>query len=146
MRAVAVAAVLVWGIAGLALAMLPQTQFAHHGTVLHVAVETAASLIALLAGFLVFGRLRRHGGVNDLLLACGLAVFALLNLCLLTMSALPQAFSMDLMVWVLLVGRLLGAVLYALAAFAPRRRLRRPGLTLAVSVTAQTVIILLAAD
>jgi signal transduction histidine kinase len=145
MRAVVVAAALVWGVAGLALAVLPQTQFAHQGMVLHVALETAASLIALLAGFLVFGRLRRHGGVNDLLLACGLAVFALLNICLLMMSALAQTLSMDLMVWILLVGRLLGAVLFALAAFAPGRRLRRPGLTLALSVTAESMLVLLLA-
>lgn len=145
MRAVAVAAVLVWGVAGLALAVLPQTQFAHHAMVLNVALETAASLIALLAGFLVFGRLRRHGGVNDLLLACGLAVFALLNICLLAMSAFAQSIPTDLMVWVLLVGRFLGAVLYALAAFAPRHRLRRPGPSLAVSITAECVLVFLVA-
>jgi signal transduction histidine kinase len=121
-------------------------QFAHHGVSPHVVLETAASLIALLAGFLVFGRLRRHGGVNDQLLACGLAVFALLNLCLLTMPALARSFSMELLVWVLLIGRSLGAILFALAAFAPARpRLRRPGLALAVSVTAEWAFVLLAA-
>lgn len=146
MRAVAVAAVLVWGVAGLALAVLPQMQFAHQGLALHVSLETAASLIALLAGFLVFGRLRRHGGVNDLLLACALAVFALLNICLLAMSAFPQTLPKDLMVWVLLIGRSLGAVLFALAAFTPgRHRLWRPGLTLVISVTAESVLILLVA-
>jgi signal transduction histidine kinase len=146
MRTVAVAAALILGAAGLASAVLPQMQLAHHSMVLHVALETAASLIALLAGFLVFGRLRRHGGVNDLLLACGLAVFVLVNVCLLAMSAVARSFSMDLMVWVLLTGRSLGASLFTLAAFAPdRRRLRRPGLTLAISVAAESVFVLSAA-
>jgi signal transduction histidine kinase len=145
MRAVAVAAALILGGAGLASALLPQMQFAHHGMLLHVALETAASLIALLACFLVFGRLRRHGGVNDLLLACGLALFVLVNVCLLAMSALAQSFWLDLLVWVLLIGRSLGAVLFTLAAFAPaRRRLRRPGLTLAISM-AESVFVLSAA-
>jgi signal transduction histidine kinase len=145
MRAVVVAAVLAWGGASLALAVLPGPQFAHHGVVLHVALETAASLIALLAGFLVLGRLRRHGGVNDLLLACALALFALLNLCLLAMTELARSHPLELMVWVLLAGRMLGAVIFALAAFAPRHRLRRPGLTLAVSVAAGSAVVLLVA-
>ena len=114
--------------------MLPQLQFTRNGVLLHVALETAASLIALLAGFLVFGRLRRRGNVNDLLLACALAVFVLLNLCFLTMPALAQSLSEDLIVWILLVGRSLGAVLFVLAAFASHRRLWRPDLALAASV------------
>jgi hypothetical protein len=48
------------GAAAFALAVLPQLQFGRNGVLLHVALEMAASLIALLAGFLVFGRLRRR--------------------------------------------------------------------------------------
>ena len=58
------------GVATLAVALLPQLHFAYRQPPLHVALETAASLIALLAGFLVFGRLRREGRLNDLVLAC----------------------------------------------------------------------------
>jgi signal transduction histidine kinase len=128
-----------------ALATFPQLQFAYHGVLLRVALETAALLIALLAGFLVFGRLWRRGGLNDLLLACALAVFTLLNLYLLTMPALGQLLSQDLMVWVLLIGRSFGAILFALAAFAPRRRLRRPGVALAASVAGGSAAVLLTA-
>jgi len=129
------------------LATFPQLQFAYHGVLLRVALETAALLIALLAGFLVFGRLWRRGGLNDLLLACALAVFTLLNLYLLTMPALGQLLSQDLMVWVLLIGRSFGAILFALAAFAPRRRrrLRRPGVALAASVAGGSAAVLLTA-
>jgi signal transduction histidine kinase len=148
-RAAVIAVMVVLGIVALAcatgLATLPQLQFAYHGASLHVALETAASLIALLAGFLVLGRLRRHCDLSDLLLASTLAVLALLNLCLLTMPALAQLLSKDLMVWVLLIGRSVCAFLFAFAAFAPRRRLRRPGLVLGASVAGGSTVILLAA-
>ena len=139
------AAVVVSVVAACALAVLPRLQFAYNGMLLHVALETAASLIALLAGFLVFGRLRRRGNVNDLLLACALAVFLLLNLRFLILPASAQSRPNDLIAWVLLVGRSLGAVLFALAAFAWHRRLWRPGLALAASVTGGCVIVLLLA-
>ena len=148
-RAVVLAVTVVWAVVAFvfatAFATLPQLQFAYHGALLHVALETAASLIAFLAGFLVFGRLRRRGDLNDLLLACALAVLALLNLCLLMMPALAQLLSKDLMVWVFLIGRSLGAILFGLAAFAPSRRLRRPGLVLAASVAGGSALVLLTA-
>ena len=130
---------------GISLAILPQLQFAHNGALLHVALETAASLIALLAGFLVFGRLRRRGELSDLLLACALAVFGLLNLRLLATPMLAQLQPNDLMVWVLPIGRSLGAALFACAAFAPHHQLRRPGLVLAVSVACGSSVVLLTA-
>ena len=145
LRAATLAAAVVSGVVASALAMLPQLQFAHRGTLLHVALETAAMLIALLAGFLTFGRLCRHGCVNDVLLACALAVLVLLNLSLLTTPALARSPSKDLMVWILLIGRSLGAILFALAAFAPRRQWRRPGLVLAASVAGGSVAVLLTA-
>jgi signal transduction histidine kinase len=126
-------------------AVLPQLQFAYYGASAHVALETAATLIALLAGFLVFGRLRRRGSVNDLLLACALAGLGLVNLCLLTISALARLLSMDVIVWILLVGRSLCALLFALGAFIPDRRLRRPGLTLGASVAGGSAAVLLTA-
>jgi signal transduction histidine kinase len=133
------------GVAAGVIAVLPQLQFTHRGESLHVTLETAASLIALLAGFLVFGRLRRRGGVNELLLACALAVLPLLNLCLLTMPQVSSPVSKDLPVWVVLTGRSLAAALFAAAAFAPRRRVWRPGLVLAASVAGLCAIMLLVA-
>jgi signal transduction histidine kinase len=120
------------GIATFAVAMIPQAYFVSRGPLLHVAVETAASIIALLAGFLVFGRLLRQGCLSELVLTCALAIFALVNIFLLMIPALTQSFANDLTAWVLLMGRSLGAALFAFAAFAPRIRLRRPRLMLAV--------------
>src|SRR6266702_2844092 len=62
------------GIATIAVALVPQLPFAYREPLLHVALETGASLIALLAGFLVFGRLRRASRLNEMLLACALAM------------------------------------------------------------------------
>ena len=132
------------GVATLGVALLPQLHFAYRQPPLHVALETAASLIALLAGFLVFGRLRREGRLNDLVLACALAVLALLNLFFLTVPALAALVPDDLMVWVTFAGYLLGALLFALAAFVPRRRLRRPGLLLAGGAAGVATAVLVA--
>lgn len=142
---IGLAAAVVSGVVACALAVLPRLQFTFNGMLLHVAVETAASLIALLAGFLVFGRLRRRGGVNDLLLACALVVFVLLNLRLLIGPAPARSRPNDLIVWTLLIGRSLGAVLFALAAFVSLRRLWRPVPALAASAAGVCAIVLLLA-
>jgi len=144
-RSLAAASILGVGVAAGVIAVLPQLQFTHRGASLHVTLETAASLIALLAGFLVFGRLRRRGGVNELLLACALAVLSLLNICLLTMPQVSSPVSKDLLVWVVLTGRSLAAALFAVAAFASHRQLRRPVLALAASVAGLCAIVLLVA-
>jgi signal transduction histidine kinase len=129
-------------VATLAVALLPQLHFAYWQPVLHVALETAASLIALLAGFLVLGRLRRVGRLNELLLACGLALLALLNLFFL---AAPGLLPLGPVVGVALAGSLLGAALFALAAFVPQSRVQRPGLMLAAAVAGAATAVLVAA-
>jgi signal transduction histidine kinase len=98
---------------------------------MHVAVETAASLVALLAGSLVAGRFLRRRTFDEMVLASALAVFALTNIFLLTIPALIQSLTSNLMACALLTGRSLGAVLFGFSAFAPRRRLRHPGIRLA---------------
>ncbi len=131
------------GIATLAVAVLPQLHFAYREPLLHVALETGASLIALLAGFLVFGRLRRASRLNEMLLACALATLALLNLLyVMTPALVPH----DLMVVAALIGSSLGAVLFALAAFVPRGQLRRPGVALAAAATAVLITAVLVGE
>jgi signal transduction histidine kinase len=142
--AVVLVTAVISGVATLVVALLPQLHFAYRQPPLHVALETAASLIALLAGFLVFGRLRREGGLNELVLACALAVLALLNLFFLMVPALAALVPDDLMVWVTFAGYLLGALLFALAAFVPRRRLGRPGLLLAGGAAGVATAVLVA--
>lgn len=92
---------------------------------LHLALETAAGVIALVATCLMFGRLRVSPRLGDLALASALAVFAATNLLL---AALPAALSAGppdkFATWAPLAGRLLGTGLFAYAAFAPERRFR----------------------
>ena len=63
-----------------ALALAPQLHLGYPQEAADLALDTAASVIGLLAYFLVFGRLRRRTRLNELLLACALAVLALSNL------------------------------------------------------------------
>jgi len=122
-----------------AVALVPQLHFAYRQPLLHVALETAASLIALLAGFLVLGRFRRAGRLDELLLVCGLALLAVLNL-LYVMA--PMLVPHDLMASAALIGGSLGAVLFALAAFVPRSALRRPSSAPAGAAGAAMVVLM----
>ena len=124
-RVAALAAAGVSGVATSAGALLPQAHSASRQPLLHVALETSASLIALLAGSLAAGRLWRQGRFNDLVLASALAILALINIFLLTMPAVTGLLTSNLGAWGLLAGRSLAAALFALAAFAPPRALRQ---------------------
>lgn len=104
-------------------------------------LETAASLSALLACFLVCGRLRRHARLNELVLACALAVLAITTLFSITVATLAGRMPHGLTAWATLAGGVLGALLFALAAFAPRLRLRRPGRALAAVAVAGVLLL-----
>jgi signal transduction histidine kinase len=126
-RGAVYSAVVFSSVVTIAAQMVPKSYLDSQGLLLHAALETAASIIAVLAGFLVFGRFLRQGNLSELVLTCALAVFALLNISLLTVPALMQSSADDLTAWTLLMGRSLGAALFSFAAFAPRLRLRRSG-------------------
>ncbi len=130
-----------------AVALIPQLHSAHkiaayvtdHSPALHVAIETAVSLIALLAGFLIVVRLQRRTHLDEFVLGCSLAVLALSNLIFVTVPMLTWHRPGNQTVWSALLSLLLGALLFAVAAFVPRRRLRRSGLLLAVGAAGVTV-------
>jgi signal transduction histidine kinase len=128
----------------LAVALLPQLHFAYWQPLLHAAIETAASLVALLAGFLFFGRLRRARWLDELLLACALALLALLNFFLVTVPAVAQLAPPELVAWGALLCSSLGAVLFALASFVPPRRFR-PSLVLVGGVAGVVTAVLVTA-
>lgn len=117
-------------LATILVAVIPELRFAYRSPSLHVAIETAAALIASLAAFLVVGRFRERRRAGDLVLASALAVLAVANLAFL---AVPSAlgFAGSFTTWATLTGSLSGASLLAVAAFAPERSLvhaRRAGL------------------
>jgi signal transduction histidine kinase len=106
----------------------PALQFAYHKPTLHVALETATAVVALLAAFLVLGRVRRTARLDELLILCGLGMLALASLFL---AAVPSAFSDrsgTTIVWASITAKTLGRAVFAAGAFAPRRRIRRPRL------------------
>jgi signal transduction histidine kinase len=128
-----------------ALRLLPQLHAGYQWSALHVALETTASLIALLAAFLVTGRLRRRTLLNELMLASALAVLALSHLFFGTLPVLGGPATTELTAWAWLAGNMLGAFLFALAAFIPRTRLRRSAFVLAGAAAAATAVLALSA-
>jgi signal transduction histidine kinase len=107
-----------------AIVAVPGLHFAYPNPDLHVALLTAEALIALLSAYLLLGRLRRRRVLEDLLLCMAFAVMAVSNL---LFAAFPAVIASDTSVfstWSSLLGRLLGATLFAAAAIVPSRRVR----------------------
>ena len=134
-RAIAVLTAAVSGLVTIAFARLPQLHLGYAWPAVRSALETSGSLIALFAAFLVFGRLRRRTYLNELLLACALAVLALSNLLFVTVPTVAGQ-AHNLTVWAAPLARSLGALLFVLAAFATRHELRRGGPVLALAAVA----------
>ncbi len=101
-----------------AVAFLPFLRFAYRAPVLHVVLETAEGMVALLVAYLLYGRFRRTGRVRSLLVMCALVVLALASLGL---QALPQALFAggDPTPWAPLAVRTLGVALLTAAALTP---------------------------
>jgi signal transduction histidine kinase len=120
----AVAAV---GVAITALVMVaPFARFGYRSPAAHVAMDTAATIIAMLGAFLLFERFRQTELRRDLLLAAALAVMAASSLCLSVIPALAGLGSEPAATWARFAARLLAAGLLAAAAAAPARRLQAP--------------------
>jgi signal transduction histidine kinase len=152
MRSSRVLVLMVLGVSGavtVAVARFPGLAFASNLPPLRGAFNTVPPVIALAAGFLVFGRFLRCGRLNELILASSLGMLALSELAFVTVPVLLQRYWPDLSVWAALASSALGTLLFALAAFVPRRRLRRPGLAAAASgaamIAALPVVAVLAA-
>jgi signal transduction histidine kinase len=112
----------------LATVTVPLLQFAYRSAATHSIVSTAAWVAALLAAFLIFGRLKRSARLNDLLLTCGLCLLALSSAVLALLPAFVSRDSRVFLDWDGRIYRVLGACLLAAAALSPRRRLERPQL------------------
>jgi signal transduction histidine kinase len=110
-----------------------------------VALETTGSLVTLLAGFLVFGRLRRNSRLTELALATALAVIMLSNVLFVMLPLLMGQASANSTVWAAIIGRSAGSLLFAVAAFVPPVRLRRPGRAQGLAATGVIVILVLTA-
>jgi signal transduction histidine kinase len=112
-------------VATLLVVVLPFVRFAYRSQSTHVALETAAALIAFLAAYLVFGRYRLSGLASDLALVAALALLAGNNLLFLVLPAVLDKTGSS-SAWAPVAGGLLGAAALAASALAPPRRLRAP--------------------
>ena len=110
-------------LATLVVVAVPTIDFAYRRPSLHVALETAAMLIALLAAYLVYGRFHRSRAVSDLLLLCALAAMAAANF-IAALSTVADT-SLRFATWAPVGCRVVGSVLFAAAAFSPATLVRR---------------------
>jgi hypothetical protein len=62
-------AALLSALATLTAVLVPEIEFAYRWPALHVAIKTAAALVALLVSFLAYGRFLRSRALADLVLA-----------------------------------------------------------------------------
>ena len=105
---------------------VPALHFAYRSSSLHVAFEVAAALIALLAAYLVYTRARDTCRLDDLVLVTGLAMMAGTNLLFAALPAsLPELDVERFSTWGAIAGRLVSAVLIAVAAWLPHVAVRR---------------------
>src|SRR5215467_5431966 len=115
-------AVLVTPTATATIALLPQVHAGYHWSALHVALKTASSVVALVAALLIVSRFRRRHFLSELMLVYALTVLALSDLLFGTLPMLEASYPSGLTVWASADGSL-GALLFALAAIVPQRRL-----------------------
>jgi signal transduction histidine kinase len=140
-RIILIATAVISGLATAAFLVLPQLDPINRWPLVRIAIETAGSLVALFAAFLVFGRLRRRAYLNELLLAAAMAVLAISNLLFVTVPTVADWAPDDLTIWSAPLARALGAVLFIAAAFMPRRELRRAGATIWLTAAAVVTVI-----
>ncbi len=109
------------GIAATAVVLIfPGVRFAYHMPGFHIALETAAALIAALAAFLFFGRLKHNRRQSNWALVYALLLSAAVNIGL---SAIPGIIDTpaagEFGTWAAVGGRLVAATSFVFAAYAP---------------------------
>lgn len=108
------------------ISLTPGLKLAYRSDETHIAIETAASVVATLAALLFAGRALRASSRTDLILAASLAVLAATNLLFSVLPSLIEAEPGRFATWAPVGGRLLGATGFAAAALLPDRRLAAP--------------------
>jgi signal transduction histidine kinase len=106
-------------VATVAIATVTPLRFAYDSVDAHVMIATTVALIGILAAGLVLARFLRSWRLQDLALTAALVVLSGTNLFL---SAIPSAFGelhSNFVAWAPFVGRLAGALLFALSVAVP---------------------------
>ena len=123
-----------------AVVVIPSLRFAYESLELHVALESAQGVIALILCYLSFGRFRTTMRLRHLLLMLAFAAFATTNL---FVSALPVALERETIgftSWLATGLRLVAAAALALAAVRPDRTVSPDGLVLRVVLLSVAVL------
>jgi signal transduction histidine kinase len=115
-----------------AIALVARLDFAYRAPTLHVALETTAAITASAAAFLVLGRFRHTGFLDELILSAGLSLLALSNLMFAALPAALDLHSSPASVWSMLFTSALAALLICVAALLPRRVATGPTWPLAI--------------
>jgi signal transduction histidine kinase len=122
---------------------LPFVSSAYPAPALHVILETVNAVAALLVMYLVYGRFKQDGRLQEVLLSLALGAVAVANLVL---TAVPDALTGgradELSNWAPLTVRLLGTALFTGAALTPAAMRERPR---AAGLMATGVVMLLVA-
>lgn len=144
-RRLVLLAAFVGTLVSLGVALLPNIRFVYRSPSLHVAIETSAVLIGLMAATLIFGRFRQSGATQDLLIVYVLTVLAFTNLFL---SAVPNllGYSVDevFLAWTQTTGRVVTTEILAVAAFmgASRFKAARVAGVWVVAVSLLTLLVI----
>jgi signal transduction histidine kinase len=117
--------------------------FAYRSPALHVAVETAAALISLLAAQLMYGRFRRSHHRQDMLLTAALAAFAATNMLFLAIPAIAELDAERFTTWAPAFGGALAAALLAAGAYGAPRAVRSPKRAMRKLIVLCSLILLL---
>jgi signal transduction histidine kinase len=108
-------------------ALVPGVHFAYRDKPLHIAIETTATLVAMLVAFLVAGRYGRSKRLEDLLLTTALTILAAANLAFGAVSATFGGTEPGIVsTWSAVFGHVIGVGVLAAAAFVPTRRIEHP--------------------
>jgi signal transduction histidine kinase len=124
-------------------AFVPAVRFAYKAEQLHIAIETTASLVAIVVAFLIGGRLRRSGRLDDLLLAAAVGLLAVTNTVFALLPAIVARPSSGFVGWAGIGGHAAAALLIAAAAFAPFGQCRTVGVHAVARAVALVALLVL---
>ena len=116
--------------------LLPVTSVAYRSSALHIAIETAATLIGLLAAVLLVGRFVRAPMRPDVVLAGSLLLLGLTNLFFAVIPWIVDEHPGSFDTWAPITGRLIGAAGLAVGALMPAVPVRRPHRSLLIALAA----------
>jgi len=110
----------------LLIVLLPGLKFAFLDPSIDAGIETAAAVVAILAAYLIGRRFGRTRELRDLALVGALWVLVVTHVAFSALPALLETSEAPFFAWALIATRLLGASIFAVAAFMPDVWVRRP--------------------